>query len=181
MSAESEFSERFSYLVRNVPDFPKPGIMFKDITPLLYSPDARKAVILTLTEQFRQSSIDAVAGIEARGFLFGVPLADALGVPFIPVRKAGKLPSVRVSETYELEYGQATIEMHTDAVQKGQRILLHDDLLATGGTCLAAARLIKKLDGVPAAFSFLINLSFLDGADKIKSEFGAEPKWLIKY
>lgn len=181
MSTENQFANLYGHLVRNVPDFPKPGIMFKDITPLLYSPQARVAAVSALKEHFLSQSIDAVAGIEARGFLFGVPLADALGVPFIPVRKAGKLPSVRISETYELEYGQATIEIHTDAVQKGNRILIHDDLLATGGTCLAAARLIKKLGGEPAGFSFLINLSFLDGADKIKSEFGTEPKWLIKY
>ena len=181
MSIESEFSSSYGHLIRDVQDFPKPGILFKDITPLLQSATARKAVIMNLKAQFEKESIDAVAGIEARGFLFGVPLADVLGVPFIPVRKAGKLPYLRVSESYDLEYGQATIEIHRDAVQNGQRVLIHDDLLATGGTCIAAARLLKKLGAVTAGFSFLINLSFLEGAQKLNSEFGINPKWLIKY
>lgn len=181
MSIESEFSSSYGHLIRDVQDFPKPGILFKDITPLLQSATARKAVIMNLKAQFEKESIDAVAGIEARGFLFGVPLADVLGVPFIPVRKAGKLPYLRVSESYDLEYGQATIEIHRDAVQNGQRVLIHDDLLATGGTCIAAARLLKKLGAVTAGFSFLINLSFLEGEQKLNSEFGIIPKWLIKY
>ena len=181
MSIESEFSSSYGHLIRDVQDFPKPGILFKDITPLLQSATARKAVIMNLKAQFEKESIDAVAGIEARGFLFGVPLADVLEVPFIPVRKAGKLPYLRVSESYDLEYGQATIEIHRDAVQNGQRVLIHDDLLATGGTCIAAARLLKKLGAVTAGFSFLINLSFLEGAQKLNSEFGINPKWLIKY
>ena len=181
MSIESEFSSSYGHLIRDVQDFPKPGILFKDITPLLQSATARKAVIMNLKAQFEKESIDAVAGIEARGFLFGVPLADVLGVPFIPVRKAGKLPYLRVSESYDLEYGQATIEIHRDAVQNGQRVLIHDDLLATGGTCIATARLLKKLGAVPVGFSFLINLSFLEGEQKLNSEFGIIPKWLIKY
>lgn len=181
MSIESEFSSSYGHLIRDVQDFPKPGILFKDITPLLQSATARKAVIMNLKAQFEKESIDAVAGIEARGFLFGVPLADVLEVPFIPVRKAGKLPYLRVSESYDLEYGQATIEIHRDAVQNGQRVLIHDDLLATGGTCIAAARLLKKLGAVTAGFSFLINLSFLEGEQKLNSEFGIIPKWLIKY
>lgn len=177
----NEISPMIGQLIRDVPDFPKPGILFKDITPLLQSPAARKLAVEALAKQFEHQQIDAVAGIEARGFLFGVPLADALGVPFIPVRKAGKLPFERVSESYELEYGQATIEIHRDAVQAGQRVLIHDDLLATGGTCLAAARLLKKLGANPVGFSFLINLSFLNGAQRIQEEFGVNPKWLLSY
>ena len=170
-----------STLIRNVPDFPKPGILFKDITPLLQSPAARKQVIHLIRQRFESENIEAVAGIEARGFLFGVPLADALGVPFIPVRKQGKLPFNRVAESYALEYGHATIEIHSDAVKSGQRVLIHDDLLATGGTCLAAAALLVKLGAVPAGFSFLINLSFLDGAEKIRSRFQQIPHWLFEY
>ena len=168
-------------LIRDVPDFPKPGILFKDITPLLHAAVARKEVVDVITKHYAASKIDAVAGIEARGFLFGVPIADALGVPFIPVRKAGKLPFDKVSESYSLEYGEATIEVHRDAVTAGQRVLIHDDLLATGGTCLAAARLLKKLGAEPAGFSFLINLSFLNGAQKIHDEFGVKPHWILNY
>ena len=121
------------------------------------------------------------AGIEARGFLFGVSLADDLGVSFIPVRKAGKLPWQTIREEYSLEYGTATIEIHSDAVKPGQRVLIHDDLLATGGTALAAARLIKKMGGVPVAFSFLIDLSFLPGASRIETEFGVRPFHVLQY
>jgi adenine phosphoribosyltransferase len=174
-------SQEFAALIRDVPDFPKPGIIFKDITPLLQSPAARTQVIELIKRHFESENMEAVAGIEARGFLFGVPLADALGVPFIPVRKQGKLPYDRVSESYALEYGQATIEIHRDAVQKGQRVLIHDDLLATGGTCMATASLLKKLGAVPAGFSFLINLSFLDGAEKIVNGFQQKPHWLVNF
>jgi adenine phosphoribosyltransferase len=174
-------SPDISTLIRNVPDFPKPGILFKDITPLLQSPEARKKVIHLIRQRFESENIEAVAGIEARGFLFGVPLADALGVPFIPVRKQGKLPYDRVSESYALEYGHATIEIHSDAVKTGQRVLIHDDLLATGGTCMAAAALLVKLGAIPAGFSFLINLSFLDGAEKIRNRFQQTPHWLVQY
>lgn len=174
-------SQQFESLIRDVPDFPKPGIIFKDITPLLQSPEARKEIIRLIQLKFESENIQAVAGIEARGFLFGVPLADALGVPFIPVRKQGKLPYDRVSESYALEYGRATIEIHSDAVRQGQRVLIHDDLLATGGTCMAAATLLKKLGAVPAGFSFLIYLSFLDGAEKITEHFQQKPHWLVKY
>lgn len=168
-------------LIRDVPDFPKPGILFKDITPLLQSPEARRRVVELIVKHYASLNIEAVAGIEARGFLFGVPIADALGIPFIPVRKAGKLPFERISESYALEYGQATIELHRDAVRPGQRVLIHDDLLATGGTCQAAARLFQKLGAIPAGFSFLINLSFLKGEEKLKTEFGVEPHWLLNY
>ena len=177
---ESDESRIFR-LIRDVPDFPKPGILFKDITPLLHSAEARKQVVVSMVKSYVDVKVDAVAGIEARGFLFGVPLADALGVPFIPIRKAGKLPYDKVSESYALEYGQATIEVHRDAVTTGQRVLIHDDLLATGGTCLAAGRLLQRLGALPVGFSFLINLSFLSGAEKIQQEFGVRPHWILNY
>lgn len=170
-----------STFIRNVPDFPKPGILFKDITPLLQDPVARKQVIDLILQRFEKENIHAVAGIEARGFLFGVPIADALGVPFIPVRKQGKLPYDHISESYALEYGHATVEIHSDAVKRDQRVLIHDDLLATGGTCMAAAALLEKLGAVPAAFSFLINLSFLSGAEKIRGKLQVNPHWLVEY
>ncbi len=173
--------EQLRSRIRAVPDFPEPGILFRDITPLLADPQARMFVRAALAEPFRSEKIDVVAGIEARGFLFGVSLADDLGVPFVPVRKAGKLPWEKVRESYSLEYGQASIELHSDAIRPGQRVLIHDDLLATGGTCLAAARLVKKMGGVPVAFSFLINLSALPGASHIETEYGVKPFQVLVY
>jgi len=173
--------EDLKSLIRDVPDFPEKGILFRDITPLLSNPGARAVIRGELSKNFRSGEVDAVAGVEARGFLFGVSLADALGVPFIPVRKAGKLPWETVKEEYALEYGKAAIEIHRDAVRPGQRVIIHDDLLATGGTCLAAARLIQKMGGVPVAFSFLINLSFLPGAARIETEFGMKPFHVLQY
>jgi adenine phosphoribosyltransferase len=136
-------------LIRDVPDFPKPGIMFKDITPVLQSAGAHGA--------------DVVVGIESRGFIFGIPIAMALGLPFSMARKLGKLPYDRISEEYALEYGTNTIEMHTDAITPGQRAYVVDDLLATGGTAAAAARLIERLNGSVAGFGFLVELGFLEG------------------
>lgn len=173
--------EQLKNLVRDVPDFPEPGILFRDITPVLADPAARAFVRKELADPFRSTQIDVVAGIEARGFLFGVSLADDLGVPFVPVRKAGKLPWDKIREDYSLEYGQAAIEIHKDAIRPGQRVLVHDDLLATGGTCLAAGRLVKKMGGIPAGFSFLINLSFLPGAARIETEYGLKPFQLLNY
>lgn len=174
-------AEQLKALVRDVPDFPEPGILFRDITPLLADPAARAAIRMALAEPLASYKIDAVAGIEARGFLFGVSLADDLGVPFIPVRKAGKLPWEKVREDYDLEYGKASIEIHRDAITPGQRILIHDDLLATGGTCLAAARLIERMGGRPAAFSFIINLSFLQGGAQIETAFDMRPFEVLRY
>ena len=149
--------------IRDVPDFPKPGILFKDITPILAS-----APLMTLvTEEFaricRSKSVEAVVGMESRGFLFGMPLAMQLGVPFVPARKPGKLPYHRVSESYALEYGSATLELHTDALAKGQRAFIVDDLIATGGTALATAKLVERLGATVAGFGFVIELGFLDG------------------
>lgn len=154
-------------VIRDVPDFPKKGIIFKDITPILQDAKLSKNIVEHLKTTLSHLNIEAVAGIESRGFLFGVPLAIALGVPFIMIRKKGKLPYKTTSVTYDLEYGTAEIEMHTDAVTSGQRILIHDDLLATGGSASAAAELIEKQNGKVVGINFLIELTFLNGKDKI--------------
>jgi len=153
--------------IRNIPDFPKEGINFKDITPLFKKPELLKKMISELEEQYKGKGIEAVAGIESRGFLFGVPLAMALNVPFILIRKKGKLPYKTISYKYDLEYGTAEIEMHIDAVEKGQNVLIHDDLLATGGSASAAAELISSQGANIIGFHFLIDLSFLNGVNLI--------------
>ena len=153
--------------VRDIPDFPKPGIIFKDITTILKDPKLCDAIVGAFVQQLQGTRIDAIAGIESRGFLFGLTLATRLGVPFIPVRKAGKLPYTIRQKKYDLEYGTATIEMHTDAFEPGQHILLHDDLLATGGTVNAASELIQEMGGVVAGFSFVVGLGFLNGKERI--------------
>lgn len=150
-------------LVRDIPDFPQSGILFKDITPVLGSPEAFREVINRLAEHAAFLQPDLIAGIESRGFLFGAPVALALGVGFVPIRKAGKLPSATEREEYALEYGTAIVEIHRDAVLPGRRVLIVDDLLATGGTAAAAARLVEKLGGTVAGLSFLIELGFLPG------------------
>lgn len=168
-------------LLRDVPDFPKPGIIFKDITPLLADPVARRKVIAEITSQFKDQRIQAVAAVEARGFIFGSLLAEALDVPFIPVRKSGKLPYHKIQEEYSLEYGMASIEMHVDAIQKGTRVLVHDDLLATGGTASAAGAMIERLGGIVAGYSFIINLAFLPGEKVLYERFGVKPHYLVSY
>jgi adenine phosphoribosyltransferase len=155
-------------VIRDVPDFPKPGIIFKDISTIMLDPKLSADVLDHLVEIYQFKGIEAVAGVESRGFLFGYPLAIRLGVPFILIRKQGKLPYDKISHSYELEYGSAVIEMHTDAISHGQNVLIHDDLLATGGSASAAAELIQKCGGTIAGFSFLVNLSFLNGDDKLK-------------
>lgn len=153
--------------IRDVPDFPKEGIIFKDITPLLTHPDAMKEIADRLTEPFKDKGIDAVAGIEARGWIFAPLIAERLGAAFVPVRKPGKLPYKKISRSYGLEYGTNTIEIHTDAIESGQKVLMVDDLLATGGTMVAACELIEELGGIIAACSFVIELSFLPGRGKL--------------
>lgn len=153
--------------IRDIPDFPKEGIVFKDITPILQNPELCKEIVEHIKEEVEGLNIQGVAGIESRGFLIGVPLAIALNVPFILIRKKGKLPYETVSYKYDLEYGSAEIEMHTDAVVKGQNILLHDDLLATGGSASAAAELIQMQGANVAAINFLVELSFLKGRTMI--------------
>ncbi len=158
----------FRSSIRDIPDFPKPGIIFKDITPLLQNASVFKQAVDALCVPFREASIDAVAGVEARGFIFGAAMAIELGAAFIPIRKPGKLPAAVEKETYSLEYGSDAIEIHRDAVQPGQKILLADDLLATGGTAEAAVRLIKRLGGEVAGAAFLISLDFLPGRKRLK-------------
>jgi adenine phosphoribosyltransferase len=153
--------------IRDVPDFPKPGIVFKDITPLLQDPVTFAATIDRMAESVRSHPFDLVCGIESRGFLFGAALAKDLGKGFIPIRKPGKLPWRTASESYELEYGTDTIEIHVDAAPGGKRVLMVDDLLATGGTMAAALKLVQKVGGVPVACAFVIELSFLAGRKKL--------------
>lgn len=160
-------AEKIKNTVRDVNDFPKPGIVFKDITPILKDPELCLEIIKSLAAQLADVKIDVVAGIESRGFLFGPGLAQLLNVPFIPIRKAGKLPYKTIKESYALEYGTATIEVHEDALMPGQRVLIHDDLLATGGTVVAASKLIMQLDATVAAYSFIISLDFLNGKDRL--------------
>ena len=159
--------EKLVAAIRDVPDFPKPGILFKDISPIMLDAHLSNEVLDELVNNYKDAQIDAVAGIESRGFLFGYPLAMRLGVPFILIRKQGKLPYKKTSHSYDLEYGSAVIEIHDDAVQAGQRVLIHDDLLATGGSAEAAAALIEKCGGKVAGFNFLVGLSFLNGENKL--------------
>lgn len=160
-------AEKIKNTLRDIPDFPKPGIIFKDITPILKDPDLCKEIVAALTQQVSDLNIDAVAGIESRGFLFGPAIAQALNVPFIPVRKAGKLPYKTIKQSYALEYGEATLEIHEDAFTPGQKVLVHDDLLATGGTVVAASQLVEQLGAQVAAYSFLISLDFLNGKTRL--------------
>jgi adenine phosphoribosyltransferase len=153
--------------IRDVHDFPKPGIVFKDITPLLQSPDGLEQSIDLLAEASAPYEFDLVCGIESRGFIFGTALANQLDKGFIPIRKPGKLPWKTASESYKLEYGSDTIEIHVDAAEKGQGVLMVDDLLATGGTMAAALKLIKKIGGLPVACLFVIELGFLPGREKL--------------
>ncbi|MBX2965776.1 MAG: adenine phosphoribosyltransferase [Cyclobacteriaceae bacterium] len=173
--------ERIKSTIRDVQDYPKPGIVFKDITPVLSDPELLSDIVRKIAEQYRDQKIDAIAAVEARGFIMGGILAHELGCSFLPVRKVGKLPYTTLSEKYTLEYGTAAIEMHVDAVHKGWNVLVHDDLLATGGTAGAAARLVKQSGGVVAGFSFLINLSFLPGYARLEKEFGIKPDCLVTY
>ncbi|MGC3944483.1 MAG: adenine phosphoribosyltransferase [Chryseolinea sp.] len=176
-----DVAESIKGALREIKDYPKPGIVFKDITPLLAQPDLMRAAVRMLSDRYRASKPDAIAACEARGFIFGSILAMELGVPFIPVRKAGKLPYKTLKQDYALEYGHATLEMHIDAVQPGWNVLVHDDVLATGGTAAATARLIQLAGGHVAGFSFIINLSFLLGGEKLKQEFGTEPFSLVTF
>ncbi len=156
--------------IRDVPDFPKPGILFKDITPLLAHAGAFRATIDRLAEHFEGRGIEAVAAAEARGFLFGPPLALRLGLGFIPIRKPGKLPYSTVGVEYALEYGTDRLEVHSDALQPGRRILLLDDVLATGGTMVACRDLVRQAGAVVAAYAFVIELSFLGGRARLEPE-----------
>ena len=151
-------------LIRTIPDYPKPGIMFRDVTTLLADAQGFKAAIARLAEPYRTEPIDVVAGIEARGFITAGAIADRLGCGFVPVRKKGKLPWKVISQSYALEYGTDTLEMHEDALARGKRVLIVDDLIATGGTAEAAAKLIRKLGGTIVGAAFLVDLPELGGA-----------------
>ncbi len=154
--------------IRNIPDFPKEGILFKDITPLLKDKEALKEAIVKMADLFRDYDIDYVVGIEARGFLVGTPLAIEIDKGFIPIRKPGKLPHEVLKKSYELEYGKNEIEIHKDAVSEGDKILIVDDLLATGGTTLASTEMIEELGGKVVGCAFLLELDALDGREVLK-------------
>ncbi|HUA61964.1 MAG TPA: adenine phosphoribosyltransferase [Verrucomicrobiae bacterium] len=159
--------DQLKTLIREIPDFPKPGILFYDITTLLKDKGGLRGVIDGLKDHYAQASVDLVLGIEARGFIFAPALAYALGAGFVPVRKPKKLPAECVSVTYDLEYGSDTLQMHKDAVQAGTRVLIVDDLLATGGTAAAAARMVKEAGGTVAGLGFVVELTFLNGRSKL--------------
>jgi len=170
--------DQFKQLIRSIPDFPKKGILFYDITTLLKNALALKEVIEELTSHYRSQKIDLVVGIESRGFIFAPALACQLGAGFVPVRKPGKLPAETIKVSYDLEYGKDTLEIHKDAVQRGQRVLVVDDLLATGGTAAAVTQLIRQLGGELAGLAFLVELEFLRGRDKLK---GCDVFSLVQY
>lgn len=167
-------------VIRDVPDFPKPGIVFKDITPILKNTDLCNEILESFVDRLQPDSIDVVAGIESRGFLFGLSLAQRLGKPFVPVRKQGKLPYHTVTQAYALEYGEASIEIHEDAFERGARVLVHDDLLATGGTVVATGELIRKLGGAIAGYAFIISLDFLGGKKKL-ADYSQQIVSLVSY
>lgn len=164
---EERLQESLRELIRNVPDYPKPGVVFKDITPLLKDGEAFAAVVGAIATHYREQGIDYVLGIESRGFIFGAAVATALGAGFIPVRKPGKLPHLTHRCEYALEYGTDALEIHQDAVEPGKRVLIVDDVLATGGTAAAAVELVQCTGGEVAGLAFLIELGFLKGREKI--------------
>lgn len=161
-------SKRLKEVIRDVPDFPKPGILFKDIMPILLKPQLTRDIINEMVKHVKDLNLDAIVGIESRGFWFGIMLANKLELPFIPIRKKGKLPYNTVSYSYDLEYGSAEIEMHEDEIKEGWNVIIHDDLLATGGTACAAAELLKIQKANVAGFSFVVDLTFLNGSDILK-------------
>lgn len=168
----------FKSKIRVIEDFPKEGVSFKDITTLIKDKDVFREVVDLMIEDLRDKNVDYIVGPEARGFLFGSAVAYGLGVGFIPVRKPGKLPSEVIRDEYELEYGSNILEIHKDAIKKGDRIAIVDDLLATGGTILSATKLIEKLGGEVVAMEFLIELEFLNGKDKLKDYY---TNTIVKY
>ena len=151
----------------NVADFPSPGIQYKDITPLFLNPILSKQIVDEFVSQAK-GKIDVVCGIESRGFLYGIQIAHQLNVPFVLIRKAGKLPPPTISQSYDLEYGSATIEMNEKYIKNGDRVMIHDDVLATGGTAEASAKLVQKCGGIISQFSFIVKLNFLNGEEKLK-------------
>lgn len=164
-----ELERNVKAVIRDVPNFPSEGIVFKDITTLLANPDLNAQVLSKFQEKAKDLNPDVVIGIDSRGFLFGNSIASELKIPFVPVRKQGKLPYDTISISYELEYGKSVLEIHKDAIKKGDKVLIHDDLLATGGTAEAASKLVEDLGGVVIGYSFLIHLSFLPGMAKLSN------------
>ncbi|MEE2700416.1 MAG: adenine phosphoribosyltransferase [Bacteroidota bacterium] len=160
-------SDQLDKAIREVPNFPKEGINFKDITPLLLDTDLSSAITDAFVEGLAKLQLDAIVGIESRGFLFGFLLANKLGIPFVPIRKAGKLPGETLKYKYDLEYGSAEVEVHKTDINNGWNVLVHDDLLATGGTACAAAALIQQLGAKVAGFAFVVSLDFLNGKEKL--------------
>jgi adenine phosphoribosyltransferase len=165
--------------IRDIPDFPKPGIIFKDITPLLKNPDTLNLTSRLLAKPFLNKNVDMIVGLESRGFLFGTTLAMDLHAGFVPIRKPNKLPGETVSATYQLEYGTDSVEIHADSIIKGNRVVIHDDLIATGGTASAATKLVEKLGGEVIGYSFILELTFLGGMKNLKE--GALVHTLLKY
>ncbi|WP_373215656.1 adenine phosphoribosyltransferase [Ruminococcus sp. 5_1_39BFAA] len=160
--------KRLEEYVRSIPDFPEPGIIFRDVTSILQDADGLQLAIDSIQECLKDVDVDIIMGTESRGFIFGVPVAYNLHKPFIPIRKKGKLPCETISQSYELEYGQATIEIHKDSIQPGQKVAIIDDLIATGGTVEAAAKLVERLGGEVVKIVFLMELAGLNGREKLK-------------
>jgi len=156
--------------IRDIPDFPKPGIIFKDITTAIKHPETFNRIINYLTKEFKDQGIDYVAAIESRGFIFGAPLAYNIGAGLVIIRKPGKLPAKVEQVSYELEYGTDCVEIHSDAIEPGKKVLLIDDLLATGGTAAASCELIKKIGGIPVGIAFVVELAFLNGKNKLPED-----------
>lgn len=159
--------EEIKTVIRDIPDFPKAGIVFKDLTPILKYPELCKRITATFCEQICQHNPDALVALDSRGFWFGLMIASELNIPMIPVRKEGKLPYKTISQAYDLEYGTAKVEMHTDALKKNWKVILHDDLLATGGTAEAASKLVEQQGATVCGFAFTVELSFLNGRKKL--------------
>jgi adenine phosphoribosyltransferase len=173
--------KRLREAIRDIPDYPKPGVLFRDITPIWANAALFTAMVNEMVKQLSPLEPTVIAGTEARGFIMGGALAHALGCKFVPIRKSGKLPFHTVKQSYSLEYGEATIEMHEDAVSKEDRVIIHDDLLATGGTAIASAKLIQRLNSSVVGFSFIVNLEFLKGSTAIENSFGLKPHYLVQY
>lgn len=180
MTATAQQLELIKNSIKSIPDYPKPGILFRDVTSLLEDPKAFALSIELLVERYRGAGITKVVGTEARGFLFGAPVALGLGVGFVPVRKPGKLPRKTFAETYELEYGTDTLELHCDAIQEGDVVLVIDDLLATGGTIEATVKLIRRAGGTVKDAAFIINLYDLTGESRLKAQ-GIESYSLVNF
>lgn len=179
-SPDAAVRARLEARIGSIPDFPAPGVLFRDITPLLADPGAFREAVAAMASPFEGSAVDTVAGIESRGFLFGAGIALQLGVGVTVLRKPGKLPAATVSEDYELEYGRTTLEAHADALESGQRVLIVDDVLATGGTAAAAARLIQRLGGEITGFAFLLALRSLGGL-KVLQGFDRQVRTVLEY